>query len=171
MCAHSLLQWYQRSWISSCEESVGSGPFDQIGTRPAPLRQRATVREPPPWAVSILTPNGLFLFFIYNQNACVDFNTNFRILQTAPQLEFQIFKNPTKMAKSYHCLRVNLSRLLMQKADEEGGVQFVREVKISDSPGFVHEIPSLPTTPSYFIIAMLPPPDIDWIWKAFPWGG
>ncbi|KAI5008230.1 hypothetical protein ZWY2020_009278 [Hordeum vulgare] len=46
------------------------------------------------------------------------------------------------MAKSYHCLRVNLSRLLMQKADEEGGVQFVREVKISDSPGFVHEIPS-----------------------------
>lgn len=49
----------------------------------------------------------------------------------------------------------------MQKADEEGGVQFVREVKISDSPGFVHEIPSLPTTPSYFIIAMLPPPDID----------
>lgn len=85
----------------------------------------------------------------------------FNDLQDASKLEFQLFKDPVEMARSYRSLVVNVRRLLMQKSDEEGGTQFVREVQISDSPGFVHKLPELPTTHSYFIVAMLPPPDME----------
>ncbi|KAM3406039.1 hypothetical protein ACQJBY_000220 [Aegilops geniculata] len=80
---------------------------------------------------------------------------------SAPQLDFQLFKNPTKMARSYHSLGVSVRRLLMQKSNEEGGTNFVKEVQITDSIDFVHAIPELTTTPSYFIINMIPPPDIE----------
>lgn len=53
-----------------------------------------------------------------------------------------------------------MRRLLRQKSDE-GGAQYVRDLKISESLGFQHEIPELPIKPSYFMIAMLPPPDVE----------
>ncbi|VAH12695.1 unnamed protein product [Triticum turgidum subsp. durum] len=80
---------------------------------------------------------------------------------SAPQLDFQLFKNPTKMARSYHSLGVSVRRLLMQKSNEEGGTNFVKEVQITGSIDFVHAILELTTTPSYFIINMIPPPDIE----------